>query len=189
MNSTPFLILCAMLPTLMLGENIPITDTQGRTIQAEVISIQNGNVSVKKEGTKNFDIPLAKLSEASRKTVETEIAKNSGVFVTSLIVKHVGSKYRYFFDIRNKGPEDWSGSVTIAIANKRVTNGEETFKSKLPFSSGMGYFGFIEVFTGPASVHGDDGVVSFRYSVTDATGKQINTGTGDISTKLEDLAM
>jgi hypothetical protein len=105
--------------------------------------------------------------------------------VTSQIVKAVGGKHRFFFDIRNQDDQPFSGSVEIELLG---TNGNviyaDTFTTNQPIQPGVGTSQYVEASTGPVSVHGQNGVVSYRYTAT-SNGSVVRTGEGAISGKLE----
>jgi hypothetical protein len=123
------------------------------------------------------DTPVREVVQATAEPVE--------VVVTSQIVKAVGGKHRYFFDIRNQDDQPFSGSVKIELLG---TNGNviytDTFTTNQPIQRGVGTSQFVEASTGPRSVHGDSGVVSYRYTVS-VNGSVAKTGEGAISTTLE----
>lgn len=123
------------------------------------------------------DTPTPEVVQATAEPVE--------VAVTSQIVKVVGGKHRYFFDIRNQDDQPFSGSVEIELLG---TNGNviyaDTFTTNQPIQPGVGTSQFVEASTGPRSVHGDSGVVSYRYTVS-VGGSTVKTGEGAISTKIE----
>lgn len=122
--------------------------------------------------------------DSSPEIVQTT-AEPVEVVVTSQIVKAVGGKHRYFFDIRNQDDQPFSGSVKIELVG---TDGnriyEDTFTTSQPIQPGVGTSQFVEASTGPRSVHGDSGVVSYRYTVS-VNGAVAKTGEGAISTKFE----
>lgn len=123
------------------------------------------------------DTPASEVVQATAEPVE--------VAVISQTVKAVGGKHRYFFDIRNQDDQPFSGSVKIELVG---TDGnriyEDTFTTSQPIQPGVGTSQFVEASTGPRSVHGDSGVVSYRYTAT-SNGSVVKTGEGAISTKLE----
>lgn len=107
------------------------------------------------------------------------------VAVTSQTVKAVGGKHRYFFDIRNQDDQPFSGSVEIElIGTDGRTIYEDTFTTSQPIQPGVGTSQYVEARTGPVSVHGQNGVVSFRYTAT-SNGSVVKTGEGAVSIKLE----
>jgi len=66
--------------------------------------------------------------------VENQQSKpnKSNVVVKNLIVKKFDDKFRYFFDIRNKGTEDFNGEVSIYLHNNKqsLELGRDNFKTK-----------------------------------------------------------
>ncbi|MFZ1987783.1 MAG: hypothetical protein WAV21_01980 [Minisyncoccia bacterium] len=117
--------------------------------------------------------------------VVAQPVSTQNIVVTSQIVKAVGGKYRYFFDIRNEDNKPFSGEVGIELDK---SNGEhvydDSFSTNQPIQPGVGTSQFVETYTGPVSVHGSDGVQTFKYTVKSG-GSVIKTGQGTISTKLE----
>lgn len=119
--------------------------------------------------------------------VVTQPVSTQDIVVTSQIVKAVDGKYRYFFDIRNQDDEAFSGDVKIELdkpSGERVFN--TSFSTTQPIQPGVGTSQFVEAHTGPVSVHGANGVQTFKYMVSSG-GSVIKTGQGVISTKLETL--
>lgn len=117
--------------------------------------------------------------------VVAEPVSTQDIIVTSQIVKAVGGKYRYFFDIRNQDDKPFSGEVSIELDKP---NGErvydDSFSTNQPIQAGVGTSQFVETYTGPVSVHGTDGVQTFEYIVKSG-GSVVKTGQGTISTKFE----
>jgi hypothetical protein len=128
---------------------------------------------------------------STKPTVPAVPVRNQPVMdirVTSLIVKHVGGKYRYFFDIRNYDKTPFSGEVTITLTNQQPgrTNGTETFSTTKPMLPGLGTVVDMDAHTGPPNVHGDAGVVGFRFEAM-VNRESVARGSGRISEKYEDL--
>lgn len=116
-------------------------------------------------------------------------AKRMNVRVTSQIVKRVGDRYRYFFDIRNLDALPFDGHVKITLLNNQpgVINGEETFSTNGAVPEGLGKSVYVDATTGPILVHRDWGVAGFRYEVTTAEGI-VASGEGTINAKYEDVS-
>ncbi len=110
------------------------------------------------------------------------------VEVTSVIVKKVDKKYRYFFDIRNNDTKDFEGSVTISLYNNEYKTplGKRTFETQRPIKPGLGDTVYFDASTGPVRVHGDLGIVKFTYQVKIGN-DEVNSGEGAISEKFENL--
>lgn len=108
--------------------------------------------------------------------------------VTSVIVKDIGKKYRYFFDIRNKGKSPFAGSVTISfyILGRELEvgafNTDELNGGQL--EPGLGMSRYIDMNTGPEEVHGEFGISKFSYKVF-VEGEELGAGQGNITSKLE----
>ena len=111
----------------------------------------------------------------------------SKITVTSQIIKKVDKKYRYFFDIRNTGTEDFTGKVTINLFNN-------TYKSPLvtdTFDAASAYIApevgkavYMDANSGPVSEHGDAGLTKFTYTIT-INGKEVGKGEGQLTDKFE----
>lgn len=108
------------------------------------------------------------------------------IVVTSQIVKKVDSKYRYFFDIRNKDANNFEGKVIISVYNQLGNNiWDNPFQTESPIKPNMGDSVYFDINTGPVSVHGENGISKFKY-VVEIGDNTVNEGEGEISTKLED---
>lgn len=53
------------------SDTVTLTDTQGRSIQATIITVMSGTATVRMENGRQYRIPLSKLDEASQKTITT----------------------------------------------------------------------------------------------------------------------
>jgi hypothetical protein len=190
----------AMLWAVPSG-TIELIDLQGRKITAEILSGNQDTAMIRRtkgSESKDYSLDLKTLSEASREYVLAELArieaeKPKGVMVSSLIVKRVkasplGGTFRYFFDIRNYGPEAFAGSVEITLNNsqKGVRNGKDVFTMTQPLHVNLGTTQSIDAHTGPREIHGDWSVAGYSWKVM-VDGKQVGSGSGDISAKYEDL--
>lgn len=148
-----------------------------RIVSLLIIVIFITVVAVSWDSMFGSDTPTPEVIQATAEPVE--------VAVTSQIVKAVEGKHRYFFDIRNQDDQPFSGSVEIELLG---TNGNviyaDTFTTNQPILPGVGTSQFVEANTGPRSVHGDSGVVSYRYTAT-SNGSIVKTGEGQISSKFE----
>ena len=117
----------------------------------------------------------------------TSAPQTRQVVVSSQIVKQVGSKYRYFFDIRNNDQAPFTGEVKIKLITANgLTVGSDTFSSTQPITTGLGASVYLEANTGPVAVHGDNGVATFTYEVF-VDGTAVNQGEGQVSAKYEAL--
>ena len=71
-----FAFAALLLATLSaFAESQTLTDQQGRTIKADVISVQNEKVTIKRDDGQTFDIPLATLSDADQSRLKAWAAK------------------------------------------------------------------------------------------------------------------
>ena len=98
---------------------------------------------------------------------EQSKSHKSNVVVKSLIVKKVDGKFRYFFDIRNNGTEDFNGEVSIYLYNNKqsLELGRDTFKTEYPINPKLGNYVWIEINTGTPLIHGEFGITKFKYEV------------------------
>lgn len=139
------------------------------------------------------DTQTSTSTQTSTKTTSPTEAPKSvekmQIVVTSQIVKKVDGKYRYFFDIRNKDTKNFEGSVSIAVYNGLQNSplGGETFKTNKPIEPNLGTSVYFDIFTGPTSVHGENGISKFKYVVR-KDDQTVNEGEGVISSKFENLS-
>ena len=141
------------------------------------------------DGQQNSTTPQVKTTVTeSPKATDIPVQKFN-VEVSSMIVKKVDKKYRYFFDIRNKDSKPFQGSVSIKIYKDKsnFALGSETFNTTKPIEPTLGNPVYFDINTGPVSVHGENGIKKYTYSVQ-VNGKEVNKGEGIISDKLEDLS-
>ncbi|MFA6393862.1 MAG: hypothetical protein WCW25_03260 [Patescibacteria group bacterium] len=115
-------------------------------------------------------------------------ANSTNIEVTNQIVKKVAGKHRFFFDIRNKGKEDFTGSVKIKLISMENRDiWDDTFDTSKAIAPGLGTIVYSELSTGPTSVHGSAGINRFTYEVIQS-GRVVQTGAGRITDKYEDLS-
>lgn len=186
--------LLTLLLLVLYSHAVPVEifDIEGRKIIVEIISFDGKNATVKRDDDKEFVIPVEKLRKESidliaKKFAQIQAAKPSGMVLSNTIIKQVGGKFRYFFDLRNHGAAPWQGSVEVTLHNtlKGVTNAEEVFEINQPIDPKLGKFFFIEIHTGPRSVHGDASVKAFSYVLIDAAGKRSEPVVSLITTKTD----
>ena len=137
-----FVFLMSAIPKTS-RHNLPNTEQQ----QSQVSSAGTQNIAL----TKN----------------EQSKPHKSNVVVKSLIVKKVDGKFRYFFDIRNNGTEDFNGEVSIYLYNNKqsLELGRDTFKTEYPINPKLGNYVWIEINTGTPLIHGEFGITKFKYEV------------------------
>jgi hypothetical protein len=138
----------------------------------------------------NPNTTTEKKTEAPISTTTPTIVKaeNFNMEVTSVIVKKVDKKYRYFFDIRNKDTKSFTGEVRLSLyrSNPNTKLGGETFTTEKPIEPNLGSSVFTDANTGPVSQMGENGMTNFKYEVL--INKQIvKTGEGVITDKFENL--
>ena len=87
--------------------------------------------------------------------------------IEHIVVKPVGSKWRYFFRIINNDPErKYSGSVTITFRqsnNSRVFAQTFHFKENPLFAEGGGTVVYTDLHTGYTEEYGDFRIAKFTY--------------------------
>ena len=126
-------------------------------------------------------------SSAILKTSESNNQSYSGnIIIESQIVKKVSGKHRYFFNILNKSEDDFSGKVKITLmsAESKIL-GSDTFSTNQPILSNLGDSVYMDIYTGPVSIHGVNGISRFYYEIIVA-GETVKTGNGNISPNYED---
>jgi hypothetical protein len=132
------------------------------------------------KGTQNIVISKNEQPESNK----------SDIVVKSIIVKKVNGKFRYFFDIRNNGTEEFSGEVSIFLHNNKQSSklGGDTFATTHPINPMLGFgHTYIEINTGTPLVHGEYGITKFKYEVKVAD-KTIKLGENIITDRYEDAS-
>jgi hypothetical protein len=161
-------------------------DIAGRTWKRHLLSVAgliaflvlatgSTDTSGKRQGTQ---------PAGSREEALTAPVRLRAIAVTSQIVKSVGGKHRYFFDIRNGDQTPFAGSVRIDLIGRAGTLGRETFQTRSPIQPGLGTSVYFDINTGPSSVHGEYGITSFQYQVREQ-GQIVASGGGAISSAFE----
>lgn len=109
------------------------------------------------------------------------------ISVTSSIVKKVDGKHRYFFDILNNDDRVFNGNVEIKIFNDQTSAplGGDSFSTKIPLEKGRAQYVYIDINTGPVSIHGEYGSTRFEYLIK-IDDQIAGSGNGKISEKYED---
>lgn len=112
------------------------------------------------------------------------------IAVKSEIVKKVDGKYRYFFDIRNHDSKPFEGSITINLFTRESKNSlaGDTFNTNKAIEPNLGTAVYIDAHTGPANIHGANGLIKFTYTVKNE-GNEVNKGEGQITDQYEDLSL
>ena len=119
---------------------------------------------------------------------QNKVIEDFNIFVTNQIVKKVGSKCRYFFDIRNQDNKDFEGSVKIRLINKKGGSvWDETFSTNRAIEPNLGTSVYTDAYTCPVAVHGDYGIATYNYEVK-VDNEVVKTGSGTISNEFEDLS-
>lgn len=109
------------------------------------------------------------------------IVSTTNIDVTSLVVKHVGGKYRYFFTISNRDNKPFDGSIQIKLYSGKAPLGDETFNTIKAFDVGE-----VVYFDNKIAPLGMYGIERFEYTVT-VKGDDVKSGEGKISEKYEDI--
>jgi hypothetical protein len=105
--------------------------------------------------------------------------------ISSLVVKKVDGKYRYFFNILNHQGKSFEGSVMIRLYSEKAIMGEETFTTKKPIEPNLGETVYFDSSMAPKSRNGY-GVDRFVYTIN-IDNSEVNSGEGKIATEYEDL--
>jgi hypothetical protein len=116
----------------------------------------------------------------------TPVSNTRRITVQSQIVKQIGGKHRYFFDVRNGDETPFNGAVTITLFGDDGPLAKETFTTTKPIEPDLGSPVYLDAFTGPSSVHGRAGVKTFRYEATEG-GQIVSSGKGSTTDRIEDL--
>lgn len=192
-----FLISCLLVALRLQAEELPfitLTDDQGRSMEVQILgdSVDKSGWQVKRRDGRIVDVPLLMLSGDSLDSIASEMSRRatgatagadrSLVSVQALTVKRVNGKYRYFFQISNGTPAPFLGNVKIVLQNamKGISNGQETFNTSVPMPPGGSTTVYLDVNTGPRSVHEDASVVGFSYEVK-SDGNPTVEGVGNVS--------
>lgn len=121
---------------------------------------------------------------ARQKKVE---AKRTSIIVTSMIVKRINGKFKYWFDIRNEGKKPFNGIIKIwCITDDGSSEFDESFKTNRPIEPKLGTPQYIELNTGITSIHGANGISKFRFEVI-VDDEVVQSGNGRITEDFEDL--
>ena len=112
------------------------------------------------------------------------------VTVSSQMVKKVGGKYRYLFEIHNHDSKSFKGSAMISLYNdkQQAALGQETFDVTQPLQPSLGSVVYFDSNTGPISQQGGDGITHFKYTIM-VNGQEVNAGDGQITDKYEDTSL
>ncbi|PYV93889.1 MAG: hypothetical protein DMG90_01335 [Acidobacteria bacterium] len=112
------------------------------------------------------------------------------VTVSSQMVKKVGGKYRYLFEIRNHDSKSFTGIATISLYNdkQQTALGQGTFDMIQPLQPSLGSVVCFDSNTGPISQRGGDGITHFKYTIM-VNGQGVNAGEGQITGKYEDTSL
>jgi predicted nucleic acid-binding Zn ribbon protein len=120
-----------------------------------------------------------------KKTEKPVVVDSYNIAIKSIIIKQVGRKYRYFFDIRNNSSNDFNGDIGITISNNLGDSFSNSFSGSI--SEGLGSSVYIDLYTGPPSVHGGDSGMSKYSYIVKKNGRKIGSGEGRITSDLEEF--
>lgn len=130
------------------------------------------------------------ISNASSKgrpvaTQVTEAPKPTEPFkvdVTSLNVKQVSGKYRYYFQVMNHDTKPFIGSATIELYNDKQATplGKETFDTTNAIEPTFGTMVYFDINSGPPVVAGPYGVTHFKFTIK-VNNQEVNSGEGQIT--------
>lgn len=121
------------------------------------------------------------IPNGSERPREQQRLAAQSIRVTSLNVKQLGGKFRYFFQIRNEDSEPFNGDVTIGL--ERDDGGTvwfETFTTSQAMRPGGTNFVYTDANTGPTVEFGEFKVSAFEYTAH-AKGRQATEARGAIS--------
>jgi len=124
--------------------------------------------------------PVSKMTPVAQQPVEPV-----NIVVTSQAIKYIDGKYRYFFNIKNNDSKSFAGDVTIDIINAEGNSiYDKTFTASKPIASGLGSSVYFDVNTGPTSIHGTNGILTYS-SVVKVEGNIVAESSGNISSIVE----
>ncbi|AHF89506.1 hypothetical protein OPIT5_03690 [Opitutaceae bacterium TAV5] len=127
------------------------TDRQGRTIQAEFVSLENGVVKIRRDDGITFDLQLSSLSDADQKWIRDEAARPAALPATALAVEMVRSTYSTEKDEKTR-----PGLVlTLEQSGYRV---KITNKTAAPLSLTAKYRVFVQNDTGSSNQATEGGI-------------------------------
>jgi hypothetical protein len=134
------------------------------------------------------DIIVYDAETGERKQIETKNNQTaSSIVVTSLIVKKLPGKFRYFFDVRNEGEEPFTGDVKITLLSQNNgSNPPETFENNSSIQPNLGQQVFIDRNLGTPQFHGEVGIDHYKYEII-MNDRVIETGEGKLSSNFENL--
>lgn len=110
--------------------------------------------------------PNAEAIAAKRAVEAANKIRADKIAVSSLIIKKVGQKYRYFMDVSNTNNEPLT-----AVVGVRLTNADGSYTSQAVgweldnLEPRLHKTGQIELNTGPTGIHGASGMDRYSYSV------------------------
>lgn len=119
--------LASSLPSLR-AEMRTLTDTQGRTLQAELVSSDGDNVTIKRDDGQTFTIPLSTLSESDRAAIKTWADKQASLIPAGSVQLQAS---RLVFDSTKKSPatgeilttEHWGYGVMVQNRTSKAITG------------------------------------------------------------------
>ncbi|MFA6960893.1 MAG: hypothetical protein WC205_09100 [Opitutaceae bacterium] len=119
--------LCALYVTTAKADMRTLTDQQGRSLKADVLSVENGKVKIKRDDGQTFELPLATLSEADQQSLKQWAEKAAAEIPSGAVIIELS---RGVFDSTKKEDigsitteENWGYSLTASNrTNKPIKN-------------------------------------------------------------------
>jgi hypothetical protein len=118
------LALFAVFTVNISAEMLTLTDKQGRSIKADVISVDNDKAKIRRDDGQTFDLPLANLTEADQHKLR-EWAKANPVELSpdALNLEFSRGKFSTDKEIQNGGAvtaykDQWGYSITLTNRSK-----------------------------------------------------------------------
>ena len=115
------------LPTVLQAETRTLTDKQGRSIKAVVVSVDGDKVTIKREDGQTFSLSLATLSDDDRQFLKEWAQKQAALIPAGGVEVQIS---RGKFDTKSKdrdaivvSEEQWGYSVTLLNRTSKVLNG------------------------------------------------------------------
>jgi len=120
-------VVLALTASVSHAEPFMLTDKQGRSIKADVLSVENEKVKLKRDDGQSFELPLSSLNEETQRSLKAWAAKAAAAIPDGAITVELS---RGAFDTSKSETaaiitiqEDWGYSVTVSNrGSKPISN-------------------------------------------------------------------
>lgn len=120
-----------------------------------------------------------------KQEIKPEVVEKMNIAVTSIIVKKVDWKCRYFFDIRNNDKRPYVWWVKINLINAKWSNTwNDKFNTTSPIAPKLWTTVYLEASTCPVALHWEYWINSYTFDVFE-NDKIVNSWSWMISDKFE----